>query len=80
MTTAKISPNSDRILNRLHHRYKKPKTVLIDLALKKYEEQILLDEINEGYARLKADKNKWEEEIKERKELEGTIGDGLGDE
>jgi len=27
----------------------------------------------EGYARLKADKKAWEEELKERKELEGTI-------
>lgn len=80
MSTAKISPATARILERLQHRYHKPKTVLIDLALKKYEEQILLEEINEGYARLKADKKAWEEELKERQELEGTIGDGLEDE
>lgn len=77
MTTAKISPNTARILERLQRRYHKPKTVLIDLALKKYEEQILLEEINEGYARLKADKKDWEEELKERQEIEGTVGDGL---
>lgn len=70
MTTAKISQNSARILERLQGRYHKPKTVLIDLALKKYEDQILLEEINEGYARLKADKKAWEEELKERQELE----------
>ncbi len=80
MTTAKISPNTARILERLQRRYHKPKTVLIDLALKKYEDQILLEEINEGYARLKADKKAWEEELKERQELEGTVGDGLEDE
>jgi hypothetical protein len=80
MTTAKISPNAARILERLQHRYRKPKTVLIDLALKKYEDQILLEEVNEGYARLKADKKAWEEELQERRELEGTIGDGLEDE
>ncbi len=77
MTTAKISPNTARILERLQRRYHKPKTVLIDLALKKYEDQMLLEEINEGYARLKADKKAWEEELTERQELEGTIGDGL---
>lgn len=80
MTTAKISVKTARILDRLQIRYHKPKTVLIDLALKKYEDQLLLEEINEGYARLKADKKAWEEEIKERQELEGTIGDGLEDE
>lgn len=80
MTTAKISEKAVRILERLQHRYHKPKTVLIDLALKNYEDQILLEEINKGYARLKADKKAWEEELKERQELEGTIGDGLEDE
>lgn len=80
MTTAKISPNAARILERLQHRYHKPKTVLIDLALKKYEDQILLEEINEAYARLKKDKKAWQEELQERQELEGTIADGLKDE
>jgi hypothetical protein len=40
-------------------------------------DQKMLEEINEAYARLKADKEGWEEEIKERQEIEGTIGDGL---
>lgn len=80
MTTAKISPATSRILERLQRRYHKPKTVLIDLALKKYEDQMLLEEINEGYGRLKADKMAWEGELKERRELEGTIGDGLENE
>lgn len=38
--TVKISPKTARILERLQNRYHRPKTVLIDLALKKYEEQI----------------------------------------
>ena len=79
MTTAKISPRTTAILNRLQQRYHKPKTVLIDLALKKYEDQILLEEINEGYARLKANKKAWEEELEERREIEGTVGDGIED-
>ena len=80
MSTAKISEESNLILNRLHRRLHKSKTALINQALKRYEEQIFLDEINEGYARLKADKKAWEEELIERQELEGTIGDGLNDE
>lgn len=80
MTTAKISSGSARILNRLQRKYHKPKTALIESALKKYEAQIFLEEINEGYARLKANKKEWKEELKERQELEGTIGDGLDDE
>lgn len=80
MTTAKISQETAHILERLQRRYHKPKTVLIDLALRRYEDQILLEEINEGYARLKADKKAWKEELEERQELEGTIRDGLEDE
>ncbi len=79
MTTAKISTRAARILNRLHRKYHKPKTVLIENALKRYEAQILLEEVNEGYARLKASKGAWDEELKERQELEGVIGDGLDD-
>ena len=80
MSTAKITEQSALILDRLHRRFHKSKTALIDQALKRYEDQIILDEINEGYARLKADKNAWKEELLEREELEGTIGDGLEDE
>lgn len=76
-TTAKISGQSLLILERLQKRFHKPKTALIDQALKCYEDQLLLDEINEGYARLKADKKAWKKELNERNELEGTIGDGL---
>lgn len=76
-TTAKISGQSLLILERLQKRFHKPKTALIDQALKCYEDQLLLDEINEGYARLKADKKAWKKELDERHELEGTIGDGL---
>lgn len=80
MTTAKISMQGARILNRLQKRFHKPKTAIIDQALKNFEDQILLEEINEGYARLKADKKAWKEELMEREELEGTLGDGLEDE
>ncbi len=79
MSTTKISVQSARILERLHRRYHKPKIALIDQALKKYEDQILLDEINEGYAQLKADKKAWKEELKEREELDLTLSDGLDD-
>ena len=80
MTTAKISLETACILERLQRRYHKPKTVLIDLALKKYEDELLLEEINKGYARLRADKTAWEDELNERQELEGTVEDGLEDE
>jgi predicted transcriptional regulator len=73
MTTAKISDQSAHRLDRLQRRFHKSKIVLIDLALKQFEDQIFLEEINAGYARLKADKNAWNEELKERQELEGTI-------
>ena len=80
MATAKISAYSASILDRLQSIEHKPKIILIEVALKKYEDQLWLDKINEGYDRLKADKKAWKEELTERLEIEGTIGDGLEDE
>lgn len=48
--------------------------------LKEFANKLLLEEINEGYTRLKADNRAWKEELEDRLRLEGTIGDGLQDE
>lgn len=51
--------------------------VVMDKALKLYEERLFWERTNQAYAALKADPKAWEEELQERTEWEATIGDGL---
>lgn len=44
----------------------------------RYQERMRV--LNEQFECLRADKNAWEQELKERQELEGTVRDGLEEE
>ncbi len=56
-----------------------------EMAFKRNKSKIkIIDEakermrvLNEQYERLRADEKAWEQELKERQELDGTIMDGL---
>lgn len=78
--TARISPESDAIIEELVTKTGKSKIVIIEEALESYRFQERMRMFNESYTRLKGDKEMWKEELKDREELEGTIGDGLEDE
>ncbi|HEU0168374.1 MAG TPA: hypothetical protein VFS62_11405 [Chloroflexota bacterium] len=45
-----------------------------------YRRQFFLEQLNEQFARLRADPAAWQEELAERKLWEGTLMDGLEDE
>lgn len=75
--TAKISPNSEAIIQELVARTGKTKIDIIDLALDSYRYQERMRLLNQQYERLRAEEKAWEQELKERKELEGTLMDGL---
>ena len=40
----------------------------------------MLRRTNKAYARLRSDPGAWAEEMRERRDWEATLGDGLGDE
>ncbi|MGH2351621.1 MAG: toxin-antitoxin system protein [Chloroflexota bacterium] len=53
---------------------------VLDRAVEWYRRHVFLEKANEEYARLRADPQAWEEELAERRLLEGTLMDGLEDE
>lgn len=78
--TARISQNSDSIIQELVIQTGKTKVEIIDEALECYRYHERMRLLNEQYERLRADKRAWKRELKERQELDGTLMDGLEDE
>lgn len=76
---ARISPASDAVLEEIAAQTGKSKVEIIDRALEVYSFHEKMRLLNEEYERLRSDENKWNLELKERKQLEGTLSDGLED-
>jgi hypothetical protein len=75
--TARISSASDHIIEELVNTTGKSKVDIIEEALKSYRFHERMRLLNEEYERLRSDKKAWAKELEERKELEGTLLDGL---
>lgn len=78
--TSRISANSDAIIQELVLKTGKTKVEIIDEALESYRFHERMRILSEQYERLQSEKSSWEQELKERSELEGTLMDGLEDE
>ena len=78
--TARISSTSDAIIHELVNKTGKSKIEIIEAALESYRFRERMRLFNESYARLRADKKAWAQELEERNELEGTLMDGLENE
>jgi len=76
-STARISPTSDQILEELVDQTGKTKIEILEEALKSFRFHERMRILCEEYERLQSDEKEWAEELKERKELEGTLLDGL---
>ncbi len=76
-STVRISSHSDEVINELVKETGKSKIVIIDEALESYRFYERMRLLNEQYEKLKSNKEAWQQELGERKELEGTIADGL---
>lgn len=75
--TARITPESEAIIQEMIAKTGKSKIEIIQEALKSYRHRERMRLFNESYEKLRANKELWEEELKEREELEGTLTDGL---
>jgi len=75
--SVRISPNSWKILKEMADCTGETMQAVFDQAIEAYRRQWLLERANEAYAALKNDRNKWEEEIAERKEWDVVLSDGL---
>ncbi len=78
--TARISRQSDAIIQELISQTGKTKVEIIEEALESYRYHERMRILNEQYERLRSDEKAWEQELRERKELEGTLWDGLENE
>jgi hypothetical protein len=75
--TSRISKRSDAIIKEMTYLTGYTKVEVIEHALETYRRRERMRLMNEGYNRLKSRKTEWNEELKEREELEGTLTDGL---
>jgi hypothetical protein len=76
-STARISTTSDHIIDELITTTGKSKVDIIEEALKSYRFHERMRLLHQEYEILQSDKKAWADELKERKELEGTLLDGL---
>jgi hypothetical protein len=79
MPTTRISAADHRVLQNLATKTGKQHQEIIHEAFDTYQRERLLDEINVGYGRLRADKASWAGMMAERRLLEEGGTDGLGD-
>lgn len=79
MASTRISDSDHRILQALANETGKQQQEIIHEALDTYQRERLLDAINDGFAKLRADKSTWAAVREERLLLEGANNDGLED-
>lgn len=77
---ARISHTSDEIIHEMAEITHKNKIEIIEEALILYRHHERMRLLNESFERLRARESLWEEELQERRELDGTLLDGLEDE
>ena len=78
--TARISRRSDSIIQEMVSLTGRSKVEVIELALETYRRNERMHLLNESYQQMRSNKAAWDEELQERQELEGTLGDGLEEE
>lgn len=75
--TIPISETSRRTLCELAEQTGQSMTDVLDKALDVYRRQLFFEQLNAGYAALRADPQAWAEELQERKLWDATLMDGL---
>ncbi len=54
-------------------------SVLLEKAVEAYRRQCIFQQANAAYAALRSDPKAWAEEVAERQEWEGSLGDDLAE-
>jgi predicted transcriptional regulator len=78
-TKVRVSKNTHAMLRELAAATGEPLGRVLELAVEHYRREQFFAELNAAYARLRADPVAWQEELAERRLLEGTLADGLED-
>jgi hypothetical protein len=77
LPTVPISEKSHRLLQELAQQTGQTLTEVLDKALDAYRRTLFFDQLNAGYAELRADPQAWAEMEAERKLWDATLMDGL---
>lgn len=77
-TQARISPETHSKVVRIAAETGKTQQEVIDLAVGHYEREMFLQQMNEGFARLRENPEAWQEEESEREQWEVTLTDDDG--
>ena len=72
-----ISETAQRILERLAEQTGQTTTDVLDKALDAYRRKLFIEQVNTGYAALRADPAAWAEVERERRSMDGCLMDGL---
>src|ERR1700738_4568858 len=75
--TVRISEASHQLLKALAEQTGQTMMDLLDKALDAYQRQLFFEQLNAGYAELRADPQAWAEHLAERKQWDATLMDGL---
>ncbi|HEY1376280.1 MAG TPA: hypothetical protein VGF55_05775 [Gemmataceae bacterium] len=75
--TVRISEASHRILKDLAEQTGQPMTDVLAKALDAYRRKLFFDQLNAGYAALRADPKAWTDHVAEREQWDATLMDGL---
>src|SRR3954449_4295147 len=75
--TVPISETSHRLLKELAERTGRSMTEVLDRALELYRRKVFFEQLNAGYAELRADPQAWAEHLAEREAWDATLMDGL---
>jgi predicted transcriptional regulator len=75
--TVRISEASHRILKELAEKTGQTMMDVLDRALDAYRRKLFFEQLNAGYAEMRADREAWAEHLAERKLWDATLMDGL---
>src|SRR5205809_5646415 len=75
--TVPISEASHQILKELAEQTGQTMMDVLDKAVDAYRRKLFFEQMNAGYAELRADPEAWAEHLAERKQWDATLMDGL---
>ena len=75
--TVRISETSHQLLKELAEQTGQTMMDVLDKALDAYRRKLFIEQLNAGYAELRADPEAWAEHLAERKLWDATLMDGL---
>jgi hypothetical protein len=75
--TACISEKTSAVLHELAEQTGKTVQEILDAAVEDYRRKVFIEQVNAGYAALRADPEAWAEVEAERQSMAGSLMDGL---